>query len=167
MDDERFWATIDSAWGDIGGQTKPRRKLAAGKLSEDDADELAESLEDFIPALQEQLDGLSADELLAFDRILERKLYDIDRADIHVYTEGSDDGFLYVRGFIVAAGKTYYEAVSANPAIAMMDMECEDMCYLPWHMFREKFGDVPSSDISRETCSNKAGWPELKRAADA
>jgi hypothetical protein len=162
MDDERFWAMIESAWRTIGGQTEARRELAAGELSEDDADNLAESLEDFIPALQEQLDELSADELLAFDRMLERKLYDIDRADIHEYTDGSDDGFLYARGFIVAAGKAYYEAVSANPSVAMMDMECEEMCYLPWHMYQEKFGEVPSSDISRESCSNKAGWPDLE-----
>jgi Protein of unknown function (DUF4240) len=162
MDDERFWTIIESAWGDIGGQTKSRRKLAAGKLSEDSADDLGEALEDFIPALQARLDGLSADELLAFDRILERKLYDIDRADIQERTDGSEDGFLYARGFIVAAGKAYYDAVSANSAVAMMDMECEDMCYLPWHMYQEKFGEIPSSDISRESRSNKAGWPDLK-----
>ena len=111
--------------------------------------------------MKEQLDGLSADELLAFDRILERKLYDIDRAEIQEHTDGSDDGFLYARGFIVAAGKDYYEAVRAEPGIAMMDMECEEMCYLPWGLYREKFGEVPSSDISRESCSNKAGWPDL------
>jgi hypothetical protein len=167
MDDDRFWTLIESAWRSVGGQAGARRKLAAGKLPEDDADELTESLEEFTSAMKEQLDRLSADELLAFDRILERKLYDIDRADIHEYTDGSDDGFLYARGFIVAAGKAYYEAVSTNPAVAMMDMECEEMCYLPWHMYQEKFGEVPSSDISRESCSNKAGWPDLKRAADA
>ena len=82
--------------------------------------------------MKERLDELPADELLAFDRILERKLYHIDRAEIQEHTDGSDDGFLYARGFIVAAGKDYYEAVDANPAVAMMDMECEEMCYLPW-----------------------------------
>lgn len=161
MDDPRFWAMIESAWQAIGGQTKARRQPAAGVLSEDDADELAESLDDFAESLRKQLDRLPADELLAFDRILERKLYEIDRADIHEYTGGSDDGFLYARGFVMAAGKAYYEAVDADPTIAMMDMECEKMCYLPWHMYREKFGKVPSSDISRESCSNRAGWPDL------
>ena len=59
-----------------------------------------------VPALQAALDLLPKDELLQFDRILERKLYDIDRSEIHEYTDGSDDGFLYCRGFgigIVAA----------------------------------------------------------------
>jgi hypothetical protein len=161
MDDERFWECIESAWRTIGGKTKARQGLAKGKLSEDGADELAESLEEFTAAMKEQLDEMPADGLLAFDRVLERKPYEIDRAEIQEYTDGSDDGFLYARGFIVAAGKDYYEAVNANPAIAMMDMECEEMCYLPWQMYLEKFGEVPASDISRESCSNKAGWPDL------
>ena len=105
MDDERFWAIIESAWRGIDGQAAARRKLARGKLSEDGADELAESLEEFLSAMKERLDELSADELLAFDRILEQKLYHIDRAEIQEQTDGSDDGFLYARGFIVAAGR--------------------------------------------------------------
>ncbi len=120
-----------------------------------------EALEEVIPALHDSLDKLPAEELLAFDRILERKLYDIDRAEIQEHTDGSDDGFLYARGFIVAAGKRYYDAVNGSPPTALMDLECEEMCYLSWHLYREKFGDAPASGISRETCSNKAGWPEL------
>jgi hypothetical protein len=124
------------------------------------AEMLMESLEEVIPTLQAQLDQLSAEELLLFDRILERKLFDIDRAEIHEYTDGSDDGFLYARGFIVAVGKGYYDAVNAKPATAMMDLECEEMCYLPWHLYHDKFGEMPASGISRESCSNKAGWPD-------
>ncbi|MEI6432498.1 MAG: hypothetical protein WCP07_09985, partial [bacterium] len=85
---------IESAWEAIGGKVKARQKLATGKLSEDRAEALQEILEDVIPALQKRLDLLGAEDLLAFDRILERKLYDIDREDIHAYTDGSDDGFL-------------------------------------------------------------------------
>jgi hypothetical protein len=48
---------------------------------------------------------LPGDELATFDRILERQLYEIDRADIHAATGGSDDGFLYSRGFVVALGQ--------------------------------------------------------------
>jgi Protein of unknown function (DUF4240) len=161
MDESRFWSLIESSWKAAGGKIKVRQKLAEGKLSDEKAEELLETLEEVIPALQVQLDELSAEELVAFDRILERKLYDIDRAEIQEHTDGSDDGFLYARGFIVAAGKGYYDAVNANPAIALLDLECEEMCFLPWHIYRDKFGDMPASDISRETGSNKAGWPEL------
>ena len=161
MDENRFWSMIEAAWQTVGGKLKARQKLATGKLSEEKAEELVESLEDVIPALREQLDQLSAPELLAFDRILERKLYDIDRAEVQEHTDGSDDGFLYARGFIVAAGKEYYDAVNAKPSVALTDLECEEMCYLSLHVHQEKFGEAPSSDISRESCSNKAGWPDL------
>jgi Protein of unknown function (DUF4240) len=160
MDETRFWSIIESAWEDIDGQAGARQLLATGQLSEDSADELAESLEDFIPALQGLLDGLPADELLAFEHILEHKLHDIDRADIQKYTDGSDDGFLYARGFIIAAGKGYYNAVQTQPSIAMMDLECEDMCFVARIMYEEKFGEMPPSDVSIESCSNKAGWPD-------
>jgi hypothetical protein len=152
---------IEEAWRSVGGKVKPRQKLAEGALSEEKAEALVEALEEAIPTLRAQLDQLPAEELLAFDRILERKLYEIDRAEIQEHTDGSDDGFLYARGFIVAAGKKYYDAVNAQPSIALMDLECEEMCYLSWHLYREKFGDITPSTISRETCSNKAGWPDL------
>jgi hypothetical protein len=161
MDDNRFWAMIEDAWKEVEGAAAARKKLAQGKLDEDSAYELAEqSLSDFIPALKAALEQLPKDELLAFDRTLERKLYDIDRAEIQEQTDGSDDGFLYARGFIVAAGQGYYAAVDKDPSRALMDLECEDMCYLSFHVFKEKFGDMLHSDISRETGSNKAGWNE-------
>ncbi len=160
MDENRFWSMIEAAWDSVSGKAESRQRLAEGKLSEDDAYALQEALADeVVPALREQLDSLPADELLAFDRILERKLYDIDRADIQERTDGSDDGFLYCRGFIVGMGRRYFTAVLANPDVAVMDAECEEMCYLPWHLHREKFGEVPPSEISRETQSNSAGWP--------
>src|SRR5689334_12765820 len=87
MDDSRFWALLETAWQAVGGKAKMRQKLAEGKLLEDEAEELLESLEAVIPALHKQLDLLSADDLLAFDRILERHLYDIDRAEIQEHTD--------------------------------------------------------------------------------
>lgn len=161
MDENLFWSLIEAAWQTADGQVKARQRLADGKLSDEKAEELAEALEEVIPALRGLLDELPAAELLAFDRILERKLYAIDRAEVQERTDGSDDGFLYARGFIVAAGRGYYEAVNADPGKALMDLDCEEMCYLPWQLYREKFGNVPDSGISRESCSNKAGWPDL------
>ena len=161
MDETRFWAMIEKAWKIVDGQVKERKKLAAGKLSEDGASELADDMQDMIMDLRDTLGELTAEELLAFDRILERKLYDIDRAEIQEHTDGSDDGFLYCRGFIVAAGKGYYDAVNAKPSIAMMDLECEEMCYISSQIYEVKFGELPPSGISRESASNAAGWPDL------
>jgi hypothetical protein len=162
MNEERFWALIEEGWHAAGGMQKERDQLLSGELSDDGADELMDVTGEMVEALRQKLAALDKDELLQFDRILEKKLYDIDRAKIQERTDGSDDGFLYARGFIVAAGKTYYDAVNAEPVTAMMNMESEDMCYVSWHVYRELFGDMPKSAISRESCSNKAGWPDLQ-----
>jgi hypothetical protein len=159
VDENRFWSMIEAAWDAVGSKAELRQSLAEGRQSEELAYSLEASLDTVIPSLRDQLSKMSADELLGFDRILERKLYDIDRAEIHEQTDGSDDGFLYCRGFIVALGRQYYEAVQRKPAVAAVDAECEEMCYLSWHLYYERFGEVPPSGISRETCANFAGWP--------
>lgn len=161
MDERSFWFLIESAWQAVGGKLEARRRLAQGRLPAQKATQLVESQSKVIAALHALLNRLPADELLMFDHILERKLYDIDRADIQEHADGSDDGFLYARGFIVAAGRGYYDAVRADPALTLTDTECEDICYLSRHLYREKFGDVPPSDISRESCSNTDGWLDL------
>ena len=158
MDEARFWSMIEQAWQNVEGVSELRAKLAQGELSEEDARELAErSCMEVVPSLQSMLQQLGKEELVQFDRILERKLYDIDRSDIHEYTGGSDDGFLYARGFIVAAGREYFEAVSAAPSRAMMDLECEDICYLSARIYEGKYGDMPDSGITRESAFKPGG----------
>jgi hypothetical protein len=151
---------IEAAWNAADGHVGARQALAEGRDAKNHAYSLDDALRPFIAALRKQLTDLPAEELLAFDCILERKLYDFDRADIHERTDGSDDGFLYCRGFIVALGRRYYEAVRDNPNLAVVDASCEQMCYVSWQMYHERFGEMPPSGISRETCSNFAGWPE-------
>ncbi len=160
MDESRFWSMIDAAWKAVGGHVEARAALAEGRDAEEHAYSLDEALRSFIAALRKQLADLPAEELLGFDRILERKLHDIDRADIHERTDGSDDGFLYCRGFIVAIGRRYYESVREYPDLAVLDAECEQMCYISWQLYHDRFGEMAPSGISRETCSNPAGWPE-------
>lgn len=161
MDEQRFWTLIESAWQSIGGKAKTRAKLAEGNLDEEKAEKLVVWLDDVVPALEKLLDPLSRDELLEFDRHLEAKLYEIDRMDVQEFTDGSDDGFLYARGFIVACGQAYFDAVNMDPSRALMDFECEAICYLPMRLYEHKFGPMPASKISRESCSNASGWPEL------
>ena len=158
MDEKRFWSMIEDAWQGVDGSAVPRKSLAEGHLDEEGAQRLMhQSWTEGVPALQAALGRLRKDELLQFDRILERKLYDIDRPEIQEHTDGSDDGFLYCRGFIVAAGQAYYDAVNRHPSRAMMDLECEDLCYLPVRVYSEKFGEeMPDSGISRESGSNQA-----------
>ena len=160
MDESRFWTIIQGAWASVGGYQATRRQLAQGISDDEAVRELEGALDEVMRALEAALELLDAPELLTFDRILERKLYDIDRAEVHEATDGSDDGFLYARGFIVALGQEFYEAVNANPSKALMDFDCEAMCYPSRWLYEQKFGEMPASGISRESVSNQAGWAE-------
>ena len=121
------------------------------------------SEETLLGALAELCEDMSSAELTDLDRVVERKLYDIDRADIHAVIGGSDDGFLYARGFIVGSGREAYYAVLADPKAAPTDDdELEGLCYFFAHLHDKKFGSWPEtgSGISRESCRNAAGWRE-------
>lgn len=115
----------------------------------------------FLDALTGLCRGLPDGALASLDRVLERALYGIDRAGIQSVTDGSDDGFLYARGFIVAMGQRFYDAVASNPELAVPNAQCEEMCYFFAHLYRERLGKFPDTDsgISRESGSNPIGWP--------
>ena len=138
-EEDRFWSLLAEAWSGADGST-----------------------ETFLDALTDLCEDMSSAELTDLDRVLERKLYDIDRADIQAVTDGSDDGFLYARGLIVASGRETYYAVLADPNAAEVfeDEELEEMCYFFAHLHDKKYGSWPEtgSGISRESCSNAAGW---------
>ncbi|MEV6278846.1 DUF4240 domain-containing protein [Nocardia sp. NPDC051832] len=157
-DESRFWDMIETAWESVGAEPNAlRRGLPARK---DDAPALDAHLKAFLDQLRSLGDGQSADELTALDRVLERKMYDLDRADLHRVIGGSDDGFLYGRGFIVAMGKDYYDAISATPTTAAPDGECQAMGYFFAQLHNERFGSFPRTGggITRESASNPTGW---------
>jgi uncharacterized protein DUF4240 len=175
--EQRFWQLIEEAWAGLGAEVNRARTALAqrdpddaedddGRDDDDDDDDEGDqavvegALEGFLENLERVSAGLSSEELTDLDRVLERKLYDLDRAEIHEVTDGSDDGFLYCRGFIVALGKEFYKAVNDDPAVALADAECEDMCYFFAHLHEKRFGSMPDtgSGISRESSSNAAGW---------
>ncbi|MFD3707382.1 DUF4240 domain-containing protein [Nocardia sp. NPDC058658] len=143
---------MDSAWTATG--TEP-----AAVLRSIDSD-LDSRLDAFLAQLTTLSTAFTSAELTALDRVAERALYDLDRADLQAVTDGSDDGFLYARGFIVAMGRDYYDAVNAVPEAATTDAECERMCYFFAHLHNDRFGGFPEtgSGISRESASNPAGW---------
>ncbi len=162
-DEDRFWSLIESAWASLGPEPAAirHRLLHRGPdHDEDDLYSLGPWLDPFLDRLRAMSADLSSIELTDLDRVLERKLFDIDRADVQEVTDGSDDGFLYARGYIVASGRAFYEAVKADPEVAIPDAEHESMCYIFDRMHRKKFGDYTEtgSGISRESCSNQSGW---------
>ncbi|WP_229398686.1 DUF4240 domain-containing protein [Micromonospora okii] len=165
QDEARFWALLEAAWERLGPEPVAlRRALRERGPADGDAD--AHALDGwfapFLDNLRALATDLSSEELTALDRVVERKLHEIDRADVHAVTDGSDDGFLYARGHIVALGREYYEAVRVNPALAVPDAGCERICYLFAHLHDERFGAWPltGSGISRESFSNPEGWRE-------
>ncbi|WP_309115532.1 DUF4240 domain-containing protein [Saccharothrix sp.] len=164
-EETRFWALLEEAWAEAGAEAaRARRALVRRDPEEDDGFDHAAVLEEQVEGVLDRLTALCADltseELTALDRVAERKLHEIDREDVHEHTDGSDDGFLYARGFIVVLGREYYEAVARDPGLAVVDAEAEDFCYFFAHLHKERFGDYPEtgSGISRESGANRAGW---------
>jgi Protein of unknown function (DUF4240) len=165
MTETIFWEMIEQAWTEASPTLKNKRmKIASKKGAKEPTDlsiDMADLVgSDLVDVLTEKLRKMSKEDLLAFDRILERKMYDIDRADIHEYTDGTHDGFLYARGFIVGMGKAYYELISQEPDRATFDLDAEGFCYFPVFLYDELYGKFPISDISRETGRNLNGWEE-------
>lgn len=160
VDEARFWSLIETAWEMVGGDLSTRRKALIERDSDDDVLTVDSYLGEFLDNLRTLCLELSSAELTDLDRVLERKLYDIDRRDIRRVTAGSDDGFLYCRGFVVAMGRDFYEAVLADPSVAIPDAECESMAYFFANLHNERYGRYPDTDsgISRETASNAGGW---------
>ncbi|WP_433323050.1 DUF4240 domain-containing protein [Spirillospora sp. CA-294931] len=168
-DEERFWSMVEAAWAPLGEEvTRARHELATRTPGPDDVRYgeppfalLTEAMDDFVRNLATAAANLTSAELTDLDRVIERKLHDIDRADVQEVTDGSDDGFLYARGFIVALGREFYDAVVRDPRMAILDADCEEICYLFAHLHHKRFGAFPEtgSGITRESCSNPAGWP--------
>jgi hypothetical protein len=97
---------MEAAWAQCSVEAnRVRRALATRALGPDTHLSAVEgALPVFLGTLTDQCRELPGSELTSLDRVLERKLYDIDRADIQAVIDGSEDGFLYARGFIVAMG---------------------------------------------------------------
>ncbi|MGM1061493.1 DUF4240 domain-containing protein [Saccharothrix sp. Mg75] len=163
-DEARFWTMLENAWSGLGPELNElRRAMSDPDVTFDGYDEIAaleEGFDHVLAALRAAAADLSSEELTALDRVVERKLHDIDRQDVHEATDGSDDGFLYARGFVLALGREFYEAVSRDPSVAVEDASAESFCYLFARVHEEKFGGYPEtgSGISRESFSNPAGW---------
>ena len=169
MNENIFWELIEYCWEPFN--MDETRRLAISKPTPQVLQSLSEVLNNqIILLLDEELDKLSKEDLLLFDQILERKLYDIDREELYEVIEGGEDLFLYRRGFIVGIGKAYYEAINNNPSIANDNGAfrwddahtfCEDICFNPIYIYKNKFDEnvrIPPTGISRESGSNEDKW---------
>jgi predicted DNA-binding WGR domain protein len=162
MNETVFWEIIESSWSDSPRLNKKRAKALISNEEELLAELSEELSETILENFNKRLLKLSKDDLTAFIHILEERLYNIDREDIHEYTDGSDDGFLYCRCFILGMGKQYYEMVDSDPSKTTMDLEAEIFGFSAYQQYEGKFGEEFDrySVHSIETCSNENGWTQ-------
>jgi hypothetical protein len=160
MDQKQFWQVIESAWN----QHPEAKALRSKALQENDVediitlgDEVADNIAD---ALTEKLYELEKEELEGFILNMEERLYHIDRRDIQARTDGSDDGFLYCRCFIVGMGEEYYNKADKDPETLYSDVEAEGIGFLAYGVYADRY-DMDferNTQHSIESGSNKAGW---------
>jgi hypothetical protein len=147
MTTDQFWNIIESA-------------------RQEDADP-----ESVAAAVKSTLEELPADEVLGFERELIKRQAESYRWDLwavaYIVNGGcSDDGFDYFRGWLIAKGRTYYEAALADPMRAADEAEpdaneCEDMLYAAASVYKSKTGNYPpKSDISLPSDPAGKKWEE-------
>jgi hypothetical protein len=161
MTAQKFWEIIELSWGDSPKLNKQRTK-ALKSNDEEILEELsAELVDKILENYNKRLHSLDKDELTKFIHILEERLYNIDREEIQEHTDGSDDGFLYCRCFILGMGEAYYNMIDKDPSKATMDLEAEMFGFSAYRIYEEKFGEEFDrySIHSIESCSNEKGWP--------
>jgi len=162
MTEQKFWEIIEMSWADSPKLYKQRAK-ALKSNDEEILEELSGELEDTIlENYNRRLLALDKEELTKFIHILEERLYNIDREEIQEHTDGSDDGFLYCRCFILGMGQQYYDMVDKEPSKATMDLEAEMFGFSAYSIYEEKFEEEFDrySIHSIETCSNENGWKQ-------
>src|SRR4051812_37685331 len=120
---------IERAWAASASPTLDDARRALADRDPEAIVDLAalwDGADAMINTLLGELDAFTPDELLAFDRILERKIYDLDREALAAIGEDcSADTFVYRRGFVVAMGRRFFDAVLRDPTRAVPDAECE------------------------------------------
>lgn len=134
MTTDQFWNIIESA-------------------REEDTDP-----ESVATAVKSTLEGLSVDEVLGFDRELDMRRVESYRWDLwavaYIVNGGcSDDGFEYFRDWLIAKGRSYFQAAMACPIRAADDAEpdaneCEEMLHVASSVYKAKTGSYPpKSDV--------------------
>jgi hypothetical protein len=117
---------------------------------------------------------LPAEDICAFSLTLDDMMYALDRRDILDVTDGSDDGFEYVRLWIISRGRAYYESVVADsrnaPQWAGAEEEHEMFGYAPEDGYKAKVGSAFPAAIGQRrnsrffTGTNAAGWTAMRTA---
>jgi hypothetical protein len=160
MNEQKFWELIELSWKSLPLLDELRQE--ALKTNQADLFEgLSFGLDDEVAeAIEERLQELPREDLAGFNHLMEEKLFRLDREEIHRHTDGSDDGFLYCRGFIVGMGERYYNLVLANPSKATTDAEAASIPFVGYGVYEDRFGEVFPRELVYPIASgsNPDGW---------
>ena len=157
MNEEKFWQLIENSKTESGGETDAQLEI-----------------------LREQLENLSPEEIVSFERIFDKfywQSYDWKLWAAAYLIDGgcSDDGFDYFRAGLILQGKKVFDAALADPEslVDVINFEdgdlsedsdwaagVEEFLYLPSEVYEEKTGE----EIPRESSApqNPSGerWEE-------
>lgn len=139
-----FWATIDAAWAKVPNAKDARAVLYDPHTSFEARDAAHRTIQKQLPRMIKSLETILMEEtsarLTAWDYILERRLNCLDNVRVWMCIGGSDDGFLYNRGYVVAVGKGYYDLVRRRPELGGQSSGrgAEEICYLGSHIHDNK-----------------------------
>ncbi len=122
-------------------------------------------------SVQSKLEELPLSEVLGFNEELDRRRAESYRWDLwavaYIVNGGcSDDGFEYFRAWLIAKGRSYFEAALADPVRAADEAEfdaneCEDMLYVASSVYRDRTGDYPKgSGVAFPTSPIGDPWDE-------
>ena len=106
--------------------------------------------------LKDLLARLSREEIVAFDQRLDEVMFALDQREIHDITDGSDDGFEYVRLWIISRGQQCFESVMGDPEnaphFADDEEENEEFGYASAEAYEARFGEpMPLRQRKRST----------------
>ena len=105
--------------------------------------------------LNDLLVCLSREEILAFDQRLDEVIFALNQREIPDITDGSDDGFEYVRLWIISRGQQCFESVMRDPENAPHFA----FGYAAAEAYEERFGEpMPLRQRKRSTQANRARW---------
>lgn len=147
MNEQQFWEII----------RKSRRSAA-------DCDAHAEQL-------RTRLQKLEPQQILTFDQHMRQRLAEAYRWDLwavaYIVNGGcSDDAFGYFRGWLVAQGKEFFEAVLHNPEHAARraregEVECEAILYAAAEAYEAKTGQtLPDAHVDQPDEPAGTPWQE-------
>jgi hypothetical protein len=166
MKKKEFWDIYEDGWTGIPYSSVHRSNMAIGDV--DSLDGKCESLPQFLRAMRERFVSMTDDEVREFDRILGRTLYDLDRPELHRYSNGSNDKFHYNLRFVVAIGKVYHDAIDKDESLAMFSVryDCEEMTYVLLSTKRSDelypFDEPCVQQYDRESFQNKEAWARAR-----